>query len=40
MNKNSVNVQREIWSKEKEVETNDDDFQRLYSELKFGKSAI
>ena len=25
----SVNVQREIWSKEKEVE-DDDDFQRLY----------
>ena len=27
----SVNVQREIWSKEKEVEADDDDdFQRLY----------
>ena len=26
----SVNVQREIWSKEKEVEA-DDDFQRLYT---------
>ena len=28
----SVNVQREIWSKEKEVEADDDDdFQRLYT---------